>query len=161
MPHTLDQIDFLQMELNQAISRFVQVAHMADCLIGLGDLSLEVLTEPHKPTSLPEGKMAVYGFYHMDIWLKVGKVGPNSKARYKSQHYLPNSTNSNLAKSILKDSSFCKTHSLDSDNIKTWMLANLVRFNILIDKEQPDALLSLLEAYLHLKLEPKFEGKLQ
>src|SRR5436309_10093554 len=50
---------------------------------------IEYLAAPHKPPSrLPPGKMAVYGFWLEGWrWLKIGKAGPNSSARYAYQHY--------------------------------------------------------------------------
>jgi hypothetical protein len=47
--------------------------------------------------------MGIYGFWHDGIWLKIGKVGPNSHARYVSQHYNARSAGSNLAASLRKD----------------------------------------------------------
>src|SRR5437868_1740867 len=49
----------------------------------------EYFAAPHKPPSrLPPGKMAVYGFWVKGWrWLKIGKAGPNSSARYAYQHY--------------------------------------------------------------------------
>lgn len=59
--------------------------------------------KPHSPCSLPSGKMAVYMFRYNDQFLKIGKVGPKSNARFQNQHYSPNSAQSNLAKSIIND----------------------------------------------------------
>jgi len=43
----------------------------------------------------------VYAFGAMAFGLKVGKVGPNSNARYTSQHYLVGSAPSTLAASLV------------------------------------------------------------
>lgn len=160
MSHTFDQSAYLQTELNSILSNFIHVSHMAGYQIASNQFDLKILPAPHVPASLPEGKMAVYGFYFMGEWLKIGKAGPNSGPRYKNQHYLPKGSNSNLAKSILQDSDFRSMYSLDNENIKSWMFHNLSRFNILIDDIHPPELLKLLESFLHMKFGPKYEGRL-
>ena len=57
----------------------------------------------HIPLRLPANRAAVYIFKWNDTYLKVGKVNANSNARYQSQHYNPNSSKSNLSKSLLGD----------------------------------------------------------
>ena len=42
-------------------------------------------------------KMGVYVFIYGDQFLKIGKAGPMSKARFLSHHYNPHSSRSNLA----------------------------------------------------------------
>ncbi|MDQ6577004.1 MAG: hypothetical protein Q5546_08645, partial [Haemophilus parahaemolyticus] len=95
---------------------------------------------------------------YKDTYLKIGKVGAKSKARYTSQHYLPNSSISNLAKSILKDESFSNVHAITEKNVGEWIKDNCQRINILIDKELGHFALSLIEAMLHYKYQPKYEG---
>lgn len=56
---------------------------------------------PHQPKSLPSHKMAIYTFWYEGKFLKIGKAGPNSNARFLSQHYNPRSAQSTLAASIL------------------------------------------------------------
>ena len=61
---------------------------------------------PHTPpTALPPNKNAVYTFYcpNETCFLKIGRVGYKSQARFTSQHYNPGSAKSNLAKSLLQD----------------------------------------------------------
>src|SRR5207244_8735831 len=71
----------------------------------------EVLLAPHYPRGLPAGKCAVYVFSLCESAgkscpegpnrvLKVGNVGPNSNARFLSQHYNMNSSVSYLAQCI-------------------------------------------------------------
>ncbi len=53
--------------------------------------------------------------------VKVGKVGANSSARFCSQHYLPGSSGSNLAKSLLSERvlwPYLGIDSLDVEGIK-------------------------------------------
>lgn len=87
-----------------------------DALRLLGKDPVAVEIEPqiamHQPPSLCSGKCAAYVFSLSDDYgapapagphrvLKVGRVGPNSNARFQSQHYSPRSSRSNLANSLL------------------------------------------------------------
>lgn len=113
---------------------------------------------PHSvPRKLPTGKMAVYTFIYNGTFLKIGKVGPNSNARYTSQHYNPGSSKSNLAKSILEDPDM-KTHCITENNIGTWIKNNCHRIDIEMDVSLGIFTLELVEAVLHYKLNPKYEG---
>ena len=119
----------------------------------------EFLGIPHRaPKFLDNGKMAIYIFKYKDTYLKIGKVGAKSKARYTYQHYSPKSSNSNLAKSILKDEVFSISHSITKENVGQWIKDNCQRINILIDEELGRLALSLIEAALHYKYNPKYEG---
>lgn len=112
---------------------------------------------PHKRPNLPKGKMAIYMFSYKGEVLKVGKVGPKSKNRFRYQHYNPNSCESNLAKAILKDKKKYDK-SLNESNVAQWMLKNLERTNIYLDEKCGIATLDLFEATLHYKLKPIYEG---
>jgi hypothetical protein len=46
----------------------------------------------------------------------------------------------------------------DSLAVKKWMLASTSRVNILLPAFREFKLLSLLEAFLHLRLRPRYEG---
>jgi len=62
---------------------FRRVAGMAGVSLAPDAIAIERRSAPHvPPKSLPLGKMAVYVFSFGQHVLKVGKVGPNSAARY-------------------------------------------------------------------------------
>ena len=97
------------------------------------------------------GKWHIYSFWlrETDEALKIGIAGPNSQARYSSQHYSPNSSNSNLAKSLLKAK-------ISDDDPKQWIRENTYRVNVVFDNfTRP--LAHALEAHLHLVFSPRFE----
>ena len=102
--------------------------------------------------------MAVYVFVWNDICLKVGKVGPNSNARYTSQHYNPRSSNSNLAKSILQAKDNLGLINVSESNVGAWIKSNTDRINILLDANLGIPVVTLLESFLQCRLHPKFEG---
>ena len=139
------------------VSKFIAVAKLAGVPLTEEDVRVDPRRKPHRPpTCLPPGKMAVYAFFFNGRCLKVGKVGPNSEARYTSQHYLPNSSPSNLAKSMLKNKSDFRN--LTRANAGAWIKKNTDRINFLLDQKKGNPALSLLEAFLHCRLEPRFEG---
>lgn len=109
----------------------------------------------HIPTSLPLNSSAIYIFKWNDFYLKVGKVNENSNARYQSQHYNPNSSASNLSKSLLKDAEFQAL--LGDYAIGSWVKENTTRFNIIIPSHFGKKFVHFAEAFFILKCNPKFE----
>ncbi|WP_243175932.1 hypothetical protein [Clostridium sporogenes] len=112
---------------------------------------------PHKPKSLPKQKMSVYTFWYNGKFIKIGKAGPNSNARFESQHYNPQSSKSNLAASILSDERM-KDKDITENNIGDWIKNNCRRVDILLDSDLGIFSLELIEAALHYKYEPVYEG---
>ena len=119
---------------------------------------------PHEqPSPLERGQNAIYMFIKPNEsgryeFLKIGKVNQKSSARFVSQHY-GFSARSTLAKSLCNDP-YYQGKGLNEDNIKDWMLNNLIRVNIYFEVDEcDDFLLSFIESYLHLKFRPKYEGK--
>jgi hypothetical protein len=144
-------------EAQVAAAAFHTVAEVGGAPLQPGELVVEALPAPHRPPSrLPAGTMAVYGFWGDGEWLKIGKAGANSGARYTSQHYNAGSASSTLAASLIKappaDPSFAP------NGCRDWICASTSRVNWLLPAARPRELLSLLEAFLHLRLRPRFEG---
>lgn len=112
---------------------------------------------PHKPQSLPNGMMGVYTFWYNGSFLKIGKAGPNSNARFYSQHYNPKSAQSTLAASILADKNM-NIKGITEENIGEWIKNNCRRIDVLLDVSIGIFTLELVEAALHYKYEPTYEG---
>lgn len=112
---------------------------------------------PHTPKSLEKGTMGVYTFLYNDEFLKIGKAGPSSNARFTSQHYLPRSSQSNLSKSVLLDDNM-RALGINEDNVGDWIKQNCRRIDIILDKNLGIFALELVEAALHYKYEPRYEG---
>ncbi|MDR2624478.1 MAG: hypothetical protein LBC39_07975 [Methanobrevibacter sp.] len=109
---------------------------------------------PHeRPKNLSDRKMVVYSFIHKNKFLKIGYVGEKSKARYTSQHYNPESSKSNLAKSVIED----KEIELDERNIGEWIEKNCQRVDIILDGKLGYVTGNILEAALQYHFEPKYE----
>ena len=149
----------MKIDIREIINDFIQVSTLAGVTLSEDEIILEILPYPHsRPKELPSGKMAVYIFLLGDQCLKIGKAGPKSKARYTSQHYNPNSSRSNLAKSILKGKEQLGLDNIDETSVRKWIKDKTDRINILIDEKCGIPILSLLESFLQCRLKPKFEG---
>jgi hypothetical protein len=112
---------------------------------------------PHQPKSLPLGMMGVYIFLYGSRFLKIGKAGPRSNARFLSQHYNPKSARSTLAASILLDKEMHGKGILE-ENVGEWIKTNCRRIDILLNTNLGIFALEVIEAALHHKYEPIYEG---
>lgn len=142
-----------------ALLDFVQVASLAGTQCDVEKIKTEVLHRPHKPGGLPPGRMAVYCFFLDGRALKIGIAGPNSDARYRSQHYNPNSAGSNLAKSILRYPARIGIAPLQEDSVGAWIKEHTDRINMLLPASYGRPMLSMLESFLHNRWKPVFEGR--
>jgi hypothetical protein len=148
-----------QNDINQAVIAFITVAQLAGDPIQISDLQVEFLSAPHRPPSnLLAGKKAIYGFWWNGEWLKIGQAGKKSAARYTSHHYNPNSSNSNLAKSLANDPQMIASQGINLQNAGQWVKTSTCRVNILLPASRRKELLSLLESFLHVRLKPRYEG---
>lgn len=121
------------------------------------DYYIEDLGCPHvKPKNLPKGYAAVYMFAYNGEWLKIGKANSKSQARYTSQHYGFNAM-STLSKSLATDPIMSK-YEIYKDNSRAWVEQNTYRINILVKVEMGKAATELVEALMHYKFRPKYEG---
>jgi hypothetical protein len=110
---------------------------------------------------------AVYCFFLGDKCLKAGKAGPQSAARFTSQHYGLNALSA-LAKSILKardrvaemlkDELRDELHTTNEEVIGDWIEKHTARLNVLLPASVGPHALSLVEAFLHCRFQPMFEG---
>lgn len=144
-------------DIEKAVTAFLTVAELAGDPVHVSDMEIEYLAAPHRPTRLPAGRMAVYGFWGDGEWLKIGKVGPKSNARYTSQHYT-GSAMSSLAGSLASDPRMLPVAGFDPQLPGAWIRNATHRVNILLPATRHPALLALLEAFLHLQLRPRYEG---
>ena len=145
-------------DIKTTLSDFVTVSELARDPIRRDEIEVEFLDAPHRaPSRLPVGKMAIYGFWRDGEWLKIGKAGPKSQARYTSQHYGLNAM-STLAKTLIKAHAVQPFAGFDPEIPGDWIRASTHRVNILIDAERGNAMLSLIEAFLHARLKPRYEG---
>jgi hypothetical protein len=143
--------------MKNAVAKFIEAIALTGITVPPKKIVVRDLGCPHKPTPLPGGKMAVYCFRLGDTVLKIGKVGPNSSARFQTQHYLPGSSRSNLAKSLVADKSG-PCWRMKEGKIGAWMKRRLHRTDILLASDLPIGVLSFLESFLQCLYAPKYEG---
>ena len=147
-------------QIMEAVSDFEVVSELARNPTTFTGYFLEFCPAPHRPPSrLPVGMMAVYGFWWNGEWLKIGKAGPNTNARYTSQHYNPNSAKSTLAGSLVRDRRMVGIPDFDGSSPGDWIKSATSRVNILVPTDSGGELLSRLEAFLHERFQPRYEGR--
>ena len=145
---------------NEYIKEFDEIIRSVTAAAGKGINSGYSIVDcgmPHTPATLKRGTMGIYTFLYNDEFLKIGKAGPNSNARFSNQHYLPRSSQSNLSKSILKDPSM-QDLGITEDNVGDWIKKNTRRIDVLIDASLGIFTLELIEAAFHYRYEPRYEG---
>jgi hypothetical protein len=69
----------------------------------LNDFSYSYIPAPHNPNPLPNGAIGIYIFEVDSIFLKVGKTGTKTTARFNSNHYTRNGGSSTLFNRILSN----------------------------------------------------------
>jgi hypothetical protein len=146
--------------VNESVADFLKASELAGVTVQKDWLEVEILAMPHKPPSqLPDGRMAVYAFFLRGTTLKVGKAGPNSHARYSYQHYNASSAASTLAGSLMRNPGICGVQIAELSDVGQWIRKNTDRVNVLVPETFGDPLLSLLEAFLHVRWKPVYEGR--
>jgi len=143
--------------VNDTLQEFLKALELTGTKLDASKIVVDDLGCPHKPKGLPHGKMAIYAFQRGNRYLKISKAGPNSDARFRSQHYDPHRAKSNLAKSLLDDPDMA-AFNLNDKNIETWIKDNIRRIDILIEQDAGIFVLNFLESFLHCKYRPKYEG---
>jgi len=138
---------------------FCRVAGIAGVSLASKAIVVDRRPAPHvPPKALPPGTMAVYVFSFGPRVLKVGKVGPNSAARYTAQHYNAGSAKSTLAASLIKHGERIGVDCLNETNVSGWIREHTERVNFILDAALGVHVLNLLEAFLQCRLKPEFEG---
>lgn len=144
-------------EVKAAMKVVETISAQLDDPITADDYIVETLGCPHrKPKNLPKGYAAVYMFAYNSEWLKIGKANSKSMARYTSQHYGFNAM-STLAKSLASDK-MMSAYGISCENAREWIEQNTYRVNILIKNEKGKAATALVEAVMHYKFRPRYEG---
>lgn len=158
----------------EGTDRLAEAFNEAAVAAGVIDEAVPVRHEaeaaPHRQSGLPAGFGAVYVFSLTQGYgegslgrgrvLKVGRVGSRSDARFRSQHYSPRSSGSNLAKTLLSARvlwPYLGIETLTEARVKDWILSNTDRDHFFVPESRSEALPSL-ETYLRGVLGPVFEG---
>lgn len=148
----------LEMTAQDAKARFVEAAILAGYRVDPEEIRVQVLAAPHKQTSLPRGAMALYSFWQGARACKVGIAGPNDEARFRHQHYSPDSCGSSLARSIRQAPERIGLEAAPA-NSRAWMEGQLGRINFTLPAAWEQPVLKLFEAFLHARWRPIYEGR--
>lgn len=143
--------------MQNTLKNFLQALSLTGIHLNMDDLILNDLGFPHKSRELPDGMMAVYTFQYQGQYLKIGKAGARSQARFRHQHYSAKGASSTLARSLLNDSDFLQ-YKLHEDCIESWIKQNVRRQDILLQADKGPFVLNFMEAFLHCTYQPKYEG---
>lgn len=151
-------MELMRADIEESLEAFIAVAALGKEPISRDEMTVEFQIAPHQPPShLPVGKLAIYGFWRDGEWLKIGKAGPKSGPRYVNQHYSMKAP-STLAKSLVADVRFLNLAGFDALAPGKWIKDSTHRVNILLSSDRGPGMLSLLEAFLHVRLKPRYEG---
>lgn len=142
----------------EALHDFEIVSGLALEPTSLSELKINFLEAPHLPNVLKKRWMAIYGFWWNGEWLKIGKVGPSSGARFKIQHYSVDAARYTFARSLVTDPAMAMTGVREEPDPGDWIRSNVNRVEIMLPPEKSRELLSLLELFLHVRLKPRYEG---
>ncbi|HUC63135.1 MAG TPA: hypothetical protein VMF53_14395 [Alphaproteobacteria bacterium] len=149
-----------QNALEETVRQFRLVLEAAGEGLPARSILGECTGPPHRqPTSQPEGRPGIYAFFYQKHCLKCGQVGPNSAARYTSQHYNPKSSKSNLAATLLIRGTEIGLSAISDENIGDWIKTNTARANVLLPNSTSKRVLNFAEAFFHLAWKPVFEGR--
>jgi hypothetical protein len=145
----------------EALRDFAKVSVLAGAECDVSKIKIDLAPKPHKPSGLPKERMAVYCFFLDGRALKIGIAGPNSDARFRSQHYNPNSAGSNLAKSVLTHPERMRIPlpALSPETVGNWIKTYTDRLNLLLPVSYGKPMLSQLEVFLHVRWKPIYEGR--
>ncbi len=150
---------------------FLSCAPELGLTLSVNSIEHELQRAPHRPHGLPTGKCAVYVFSLSrragslcpagpNRALKVGRVGPNSNARFLSQHYNPDSAGSNLARSLLRSPhhwTYLGIDSLDKESVGPWIKEHTDRDHFYVTAAL-QGILRDLEGFIRGRVGPVFEG---
>lgn len=98
----------LKEQIKTDIAKIIRILKEIDSNLkdnaALNEKNIEIHINPD--CKLEDGKMGIYMFCYMykdkEVFLKIGKAGEKTKARFSTQHYCINKTKSTLAKSLIK-----------------------------------------------------------
>ena len=109
-----------------------------------------------RPRPLRTGETAVYAFFRGRTWLRIGQTSYST--RFTSQHYGTRRAKSTFAKDIWRNRGEFQYEGREED-IGEWIQEVFGRANLILPARWPPTVPPLLEAYLHYRLNPRFEGR--
>ncbi|MDP4540708.1 hypothetical protein Q9K01_13835 [Qipengyuania sp. DY56-A-20] len=144
----------MKAELGSLLLRFREIHGVSQ--LELPELYVEFEFASHTRPSTLKDEIGVYAFFREGEWLRIGQT--SYPQRFTSQHYGTRRANSTFAKDIWMNRTEFGYLGLE-DEIGEWIFSAFGRANIRLPRSYGDTLSKLLEAFLHLNLKPRFEGR--
>jgi hypothetical protein len=147
----------------------VNEMHLSNIPVSMNDIIIDRIYPPHASFKFIRDHFAIYAFSLLltdgtltssGRALKVGSARHGSAPRFFHHHYKPNSSGSNLAKSIINNEWLWECLSvatLNANNVGQWIKQNTLRDHLFI----PIKFITLqfkIERYVRGRLGPVFEG---
>ncbi len=144
----------MEQQVRELLGRFLQIHGVRG--IVQPPLHLEFEAGPHtRPTPLREER-GIYLFFQDQEWLRIGQTGYSP--RFTSQHYGTKRAGSTFAADIWANRDQFGFDGAESQ-VDAWILQNIGRANVRLPAQHGEAMSRMLEAFLHLNLNPRFEGR--
>lgn len=144
----------IERQLRLLLDRFLEV-HGVQGVLPI-PLNFQFETGPHTRPAPLRDERGIYLFFRDNEWLRIGQTGYSQ--RFTSQHYGTRRAGSTFAADLWNNREHFGFEG-DEARIDAWILENFGRANIRIPARDGDAMSRLLEAFLHLNLRPRFEGR--
>ena len=144
----------MQEQLRELLVHFLRIHGVLGVV--QAPLNIQFENGPHTRPRPLHNQIGVYLFFRDNEWLRVGQT--SYSPRFTSQHYGTRRAGSTFARDIWVNRQEFGYQGQEGQ-IGTWLLQNFGRANIRLDSQHGDAMSKLLEAYLHLHLSPRFEGR--
>jgi len=144
----------MEEQLGELLRQFCQVHGVQGVIPAPIDFQFQ--DGPHtRPLPLRD-EMGVYLFFKEQDWLRIGQT--SYSPRFTSQHYGTRRAGSSFAKDVWANRNEFGFEGPE-EQIDIWLFQNFGRANIRIAAKHGNAINRLLEAFLHLHLNPRFEGR--
>jgi hypothetical protein len=148
-----DEID-MEQQLRELLLQF-SLVHGVQGVLPV-PINFQFQIGPHtRPLPLRD-EMGVYLFFRGQDWLRIGQT--SYSPRFTSQHYGTRRAGSSLARDVWANRQEFGFEGPE-EQIDVWLFQNFGRANIRIAAHHGNAINRLLEAFLHLHLNPRFEGR--
>lgn len=144
----------MEQQLEELLARFVEI-HGVRGVVQFPD-PVDFQKAPHERPLPLRNERGIYLFFRNNEWLRIGQTAYSP--RFTSQHYGSRRAGSTFAKDVW-DNRLEFGFAGNEGEEAAWIFENCGRANIRISVQHGEAMSRLLEVFLHVHLEPRFEGR--
>lgn len=146
--------DAIEQQLRALLDRFLEI-HGVHGVVP-APIPLQFKAAPHTRPGPLRHERGVYLFFRDQEWLRIGQTGYSP--RFTSQHYGTRRAGSTFARDVWTNRNDFGFDGAE-EQVGDWIFQNIGRANIRIPNQHGDAMTLLLEVFLHVHLNPRFEGR--